>query len=134
MCSYDVSVRGVTSGSSRGHLPTTATALVECAGGLAPKCILLNYDAEYAEDPQRQKLPAVKAHADVSAELLKECHNIYHMLDISLFERPRWDLEILKALGSCSCSVDQSVGDRIYAEQDIFYIPVPMFCIKAVKN
>ena len=55
-------------------------------------------------------------------------------LEISLFERPRWDLEILKALGSCSCSVDQSVGDRIYAEQDIFYIPVPMFCIKAVKN
>ena len=59
---------------------------------------------------------------------------LYHMLEISLFERPRWDLEILKALGSCSCSVDQSVGDRIYAEQDIFYIPVPMFCIKAVKN
>lgn len=66
--------------------------------------------------------------------ILNECHNIYHMLEISLFERPRWDLEILKALGSCSCSVDQSVGDRIYAEQDIFYIPVPMFCIKAVKN
>lgn len=98
------------------------------------KVSLLNYDAEYAKDHHRQKLPAINAHADVSAELLNECHNIYHMLEISLFERPRWDLEILKALGSCSCSVDQSVGDRIYAEQDIFYIPVPMFCIKAVKN
>ena len=116
------------------NLPHPETAYAEWLRVLAPKGILLNYDAEYAKDHHRQKLPALNAHADVSAELLNECHNIYHMLEISLFERPRWDLEILKALGSCSCSVDQSVGDRIYAEQDIFYIPVPMFCIKAVKN
>ncbi|MFQ9935807.1 MAG: class I SAM-dependent methyltransferase [Phascolarctobacterium faecium] len=116
------------------NLPHPETAYAEWLRVLAPKGILLNYDAEYAKDHHRQKLPALNAHADVSAELLNECHNIYHMLEISLFERPRWDLEILKALGSCSCSVDQSIGDRIYAEQDIFYIPVPMFCIKAVKN
>ena len=116
------------------NLPHPETAYAEWLRVLAPKGILLNYDAEYVKDHHRQKLPALNAHADVSAELLNECHNIYHMLEISLFERPRWDLEILKALGSCSCSVDQSVGDRIYAEQDIFYIPVPMFCIKAVKN
>ena len=115
------------------NLPHPETAYAEWLRVLAPKGILLNYDAEYAKDHHRQKLPALNAHADVSAELLNECHNIYHMLEISLFERPRWDLEILKALGSCSCSVDQSVGDRIYAEQDIFYIPVPMFCIKS-KN
>jgi len=115
------------------NLPHPETAYAEWLRVLAPKGILLNYDAEYAKDHHRQKLPALNAHVDVSAELLNECHNIYHMLEISLFERPRWDLEILKALGSCSCSVDQSVGDRIYAEQDIFYIPVPMFCIKAVK-
>lgn len=116
------------------NLPHPEAAYAEWLRVLAPKGILLNYDAEYARDHHRQKLPTLNAHADVSAELLNECHNIYHMLEISLFERPRWDLEILKALGSCSCSVDQSVGDRIYAEQDIFYIPVPMFCIKAVKN
>ena len=116
------------------NLPHPEAAYAEWLRVLAPKGILLNYDAEYAKDHHRQKLPALNAHADVSAKLLNECHNIYHMLEVSLFERPRWDLEILKALGSCSCSVDQSVGDRIYAEQDIFYIPVPMFCIKAVKN
>ena len=82
---------------------------------LKPGGLLLNYDAEYARAHHSQKLPAKNAHADIAPELLDECHNIYHMLDIS------------------SVSTDTTVGSRIYAAKDIFYIPVPMFCVKAVK-
>ena len=55
------------------------------------------------------------------------------MLDISAYNRPQWDEEFLQSTGLCSVSTDTTVGRRIYAAEDIFYIPVPMFCIKAVK-
>ena len=57
------------------NLPHPETTYAEWLRVLAPKGILLNYDAEYAKDHHRQKLPALNAHADVSAELLNECHN-----------------------------------------------------------
>ena len=64
---------------------------------------------------------------------MDECHNIYHMLDISAYNRPQWDEEFLQSTGLCNVSTDTTVGSRIYAAEDIFYIPVPMFCVKAVK-
>ena len=36
-------------------------------------------------------------------------------------------------MGACSVSIDSTVGPRIYAEEDEFYIPVPMFLVKAIK-
>lgn len=115
------------------NLPNPAKAYREWLRVLAPSGILLNYDAEYAKDHHHQKLPALNAHVQVPAELLEQCHNIYHMLDISLYQRPTWDLELLQGLGNCTCCVDTTVGDRLYNKEDIFYIPVPMFCVKAIK-
>lgn len=116
------------------NLPDPAQAYREWLRVLTPGGILLNYDGEYAKDHHQQKLPAQNAHANISEALLDECHNIYHMLEISICDRPAWDIDMLKKLGNCSCTVDKTVGERIYAEQDIFYIPVPMFCIKAIKS
>ena len=115
------------------NLPDPTQAYRDWMRVLAPGGMLLNYDAEYAKDHHQQKLPTLNAHANVSQTLLEECHNIYHMLPISIYERPHWDLELLRSLGNCNCSVDQSVGQRLYRQEDIFYIPMPMFCVQAVK-
>ena len=69
----------------------------------------------------------------MSNELKERCHTIYHMLDISSFTRPQWDIELLTKIGASSVSIDSTVGPRIYAEEDEFYIPVPMFLVKAIK-
>ena len=39
----------------------------------------------------------------------------------------------LTKLGASSVSIDPTVGPRIYSEEDEFYIPVPMFLVKAIK-
>jgi 2-polyprenyl-3-methyl-5-hydroxy-6-metoxy-1,4-benzoquinol methylase len=96
--------------------------------------ILLNYDAEYAKDHHKQQINCAKhAHNQLSMEELDKCHHIYHMLPISAQIRPEWDIQILEELGYKSIEIDKGVGERIYLEQDEFYIPTPMFGIKAVK-
>lgn len=114
------------------NLPDPAKAYQEWLRVLKKGGILLNYDAEYAKN-HHNKNAHTGAHADIDNALLEECHKIYHMLDISCYERPQWDLEILQQLQCSSVTADLQVGTKIYSQQDNFYIPVPMFCIKAKK-
>lgn len=114
------------------NLPHPEAAYKEWLRVLRTGGLLLNYDAEYARDHHRQ-LPLHNAHATVSDELLERCHHIYHMLDVSLYTRPAWDEIILKQLGASEVSVDTTVGSRIYAAEDDFYIPAPMFGVFAKK-
>lgn len=114
------------------NLPDPQLAYSEWLRVLRPCGLLMNYDAEYARDHHRP-LPARNAHASVSSELLERCHNIYHMLDISVCDRPAWDEAALLKAGARSVSVDRSVGSRIYPQEDDFYIPAPMFGIFATK-
>lgn len=114
------------------NLPHPDIAYKEWLRILKPGGLLLNYDAEYARDHHRQ-LPLHNAHANVSSELLERCHHIYHMLDVSLYDRPAWDETLLRHLGAAGVSVDKTVGERIYAAEDDFYSPAPMFGIFATK-
>lgn len=114
------------------NLPHPDAAYAEWLRVLHKDGLLLNYDAEYARDHHRQ-LPEHNAHASVSAELLERCHHIYHMLDVSLYERPAWDEALLKHLGAHTVSIDKTVGSRIYAAEDDFYSPAPMFGVFATK-
>lgn len=114
------------------NLPHPDAAYKEWLRILKPGGLLLNYDAEYARDHHRQ-LPAHNAHANVSKELLERCHRIYHMLDVSLYERPAWDEALLRHLGSSKITIDKAVGQRIYATEDDFYSPAPMFGVFATK-
>lgn len=114
------------------NLPHPDAAYREWLRVLKNGGLLLNYDAEYARDHHRQ-LPLHNAHASVSNELLERCHHIYHMLDVSLYERPAWDEALLKQIGAKSVTIDKAIGSRIYAAEDDFYIPAPMFGVFATK-
>ena len=100
---------------------------------LKPGGMLIIYDAEYAKGFHKYNWQENCAHKGVADAMKEECHKIYHMLSISSFNRPVWDLEVLQALGFSDVRSDTSVGDRIYATKDDFYMPDRMFGVYAVK-
>ena len=55
------------------------------------------------------------------------------MLDISMYDRPKWDLDVLQKLGVSACKADPTVGPQLYPQKDRFYIPVPLFGVYAIK-
>ena len=116
------------------NLPHPGQAYAEWLRVLKTGGLLLNYDAEHGKyhhgDYEKE---AVYAHKDVTREMVEQCHQIYHMLDISIFDRPCWDLDILRKLGASACSADTTVGRRLYPKKDKFYDPAPLFGIVAVK-
>lgn len=114
-------------------LPHPEQAYKEWLRVLKPGGLLLNYDAEYAGS-RTERLQVSNAHKDLPPELLEQCRAIYNMLDISLVQRPKWDQLVLAKLNKCLCQVDLQVGERIYKEQDEFYIDVPMFGIVVNKR
>lgn len=115
------------------NLPHPDKAYAEWLRVIRPGGLILNYDAEHARNHHNLPQSVHHAHEHVSNELKERCHTIYHMLDISSFTRPQWDIELLTKIGASSVSIDSTVGPRIYAEEDEFYIPVPMFLVKAIK-
>ena len=95
--------------------------------------VLLNFDAEYAKGAHNLKSPENIAHKNIEDSLKEECHDIYHMLTISMLDRPMWDRHVLEEIGFKRVVIDETFSDRIYIEKDEFYIPDKMFGIKAVK-
>ncbi len=94
---------------------------------------LINFDAEYAKGAHNLKSPENLAHKDIEDSLKEECHDIYHMLTISMLDRPEWDVHVLEEIGFKNIITDKTFGDRIFVEHDEFYIPDKMFSIRAVK-
>ena len=95
--------------------------------------VLLNFDAEYAKNAHSLFTVESVAHKDISDKLKEDCHELYHMLTISTFDRPEWDKEVLTHIGFSEVRTDLSFADRIFAEKDEFYIPDKMFMITAEK-
>lgn len=95
--------------------------------------VLLNFDAEYAKNAHSLFTVESVAHKDISDKLKEDCHELYHMLTISTFDRPEWDKEVLTHIGFSEVRTDLSFSDRIFAEKDEFYIPDKMFMIAAEK-
>ena len=130
----DASFDAVVSRNVTWNLPHPEQAYAEWVRILKKGGILLNYDAEYGKHHHDEyEKEAVYSHKDVTKELVDQCHRIYHMLDISLYDRPQWDLEVLQKLGVSSCEADPTVGPRLYSQKDRFYIPVPLFGVYAIK-
>lgn len=115
-------------------LPHPEKAYKEWKRVLKPGGVLLNYDAEYAKNHcNYQNLPKEHAHNRISPIIKDQCEQIYQMMKLSNRKRPDWDREILTQLGMVVEHIDEQVGRRIYAEKDQFYIPEPMFGVKAYK-
>ena len=116
------------------NLPHPEQAYAEWLRVLKKGGLLLNYDAEYGKyHHEEYEKEAVYAHKDVTKEQVEQCHRIYHMLDISAYDRPRWDIEVLLKLGASSCTGDTTVGKRLYPKKDRFYAPAPFFGVLARK-
>lgn len=114
-------------------LPHPVEAYKEWFRVLKKGGLLLNFDAEYAKGAHNLKTLENLAHRNISDKLKDECHEIYHMLTISALDRPEWDKEILERLGFVDVQCDTEFADRIFSEQDEFYIPDRMFMISARK-
>ena len=95
--------------------------------------ILLNFDAEYAKNFHKYDQKQNIAHKDLDDDLIEECHDIYHMLTMSTLPRPAWDEKVLRDIGFRDITTDLMVSARIYRERNQFYVPDPVFSIRAVK-
>lgn len=115
-------------------LPHPKTAYEEWLRILKPGGILLNYDAEHAKYHERNGLEREEAHRMLSSDQMDECLKIYHMLPISSWRRPDWDVCLLKQLGCSEVTADTQISRRLYPEENEFSSPYPMFRIRAVKE
>ena len=114
------------------NLPCPDIAYKEWLRVLKSGGMILNYDAEHAKNHHHLPQSVHNAHEHIKSELLEKCHTIYHMLSISGTDRPEWDKQLLESY-EATVMIDSTVGPRIYTEEDEFYIPVPMFLVKAIK-
>ena len=98
--------------------------------------VIINFDGEYAKDHHQNEeaLPAAHAHSILTDQQKQKCHQIYHMMEISVESRPAWDVQTLQQLGAARCEVEFNLNNKIYREKDKFYISANVFAVKAWKT
>lgn len=99
--------------------------------------VLLNYDADYAENVRSESTQNCSVapdspygHVGMTEKLREENDAITLALDIGK-KRPEWDAQVLRELGVRACSTDLHVGARVLGASDL--VNAPMFGIFARK-
>lgn len=99
--------------------------------------VLLNYDADYAENVRSESTQNCSVapdspygHVGMTERLKEENDAITLALDIGK-KRPEWDAQVLRELGVRECCTDLRVGARVLGASDL--VNAPMFGIFARK-
>jgi len=112
-------------------LPDPAKAYREWNRLLKPGGVLMNFDADYAQNVRNQNQresytteTGVYGHVGVTPALAAENARITLAMPASRHQRPEWDLELLRASGFSDCGADRSAGERILGERDLSDAPL----------
>lgn len=115
------------------NLPNPQNAYREWYRVLKKGGVLLNFDAEYAKNFYRFDQKKNKAHEKLHKDMIDACSELYQMLPVSTMNRPFWDVEVLRQIGFTDIETDTTVSERIYRTENQFYVPDPMFSVRAGK-
>ena len=119
-------------------LPEPEKAYAEWFRVLKPGGVLLNFDADYAENVRNhnQKASAIDpsgayGHFGITPELSRENARITLEMPAAGARRPGWDLELVRRAGFTACSADLCAGKRVLRERDL--ADAPLFLLWARK-
>ena len=118
-------------------LPEPEKAYAEWHRVLKPGGLLLNFDADYAENVRSESTQNCSVapdspygHVGMTEALVAENNAITLAMDVGK-ARPEWDVSVLQRLGFADCRTDLAVGRRVLGEADL--VNAPMFGIFAKK-
>lgn len=118
-------------------LPEPEKAYAEWHRVLKPGGLLLNFDADYAENVRSESTQNCSVapdspygHVGMTEALVEENNAITLAMDVGQ-KRPEWDISILKKLGFADFRTDLTVGQRVLGPADL--VNAPMFGVFARK-
>lgn len=119
-------------------LPEPEKAYSEWYRVLKPGGILLNFDADYAQNVRNENQRAsyirpdeVYGHCGVTKELETENAMITLSMPASSLQRPSWDLGVLDQVGFGITGIDLEIGQRVLNEHNLQ--DAPMFLVWGTK-
>ena len=120
-------------------LPAPEKAYAEWFRVLRPGGVLLNFDADYAENVRNENQKAsaidpsgVYGHFGITPELSAENARIALEMPAARASRPLWDLDLVRAAGFTAFGADLTAGTRILRERDL--ADAPLFLLWAKKQ
>lgn len=120
-------------------LPDPEKAYTEWFRVLKPGGILLNFDADYAQNVRNENQRAsyirpdeAYGHCGVTKELESENADITLSMPASTLTRPFWDCETLARIGFSQVGTDKDIGCRILKEHNL--ADAPLFLVWGRKG
>lgn len=80
---------------------------------LRPGGLFMNFDGDFGKTSFTQE-----GHENYPATIMEQANRIKSKLDISLHDRPGWDVTLLQRVGFVQISVDQKAQNRILQEPE----------------